>query len=137
MNRSLIALAAALLLVATAYAESDQENKPRREHRGPPEAALEACSSSVQGDPCSFEGRLGEALDGTCEAPSDRSLACRPDRNPPEAALEACSSSVQGDPCSFEGRRGDALDGTCEAPNDRPLACRPDRDAPKQGLERE
>lgn len=88
MNRSLIALLAALLLVGTAFAESDQENKPRREHRGPPEAALEACSSSVQGDPCFFEGRRGDALEGTCEAPDDKPLACRPEGGPPKGHLE-------------------------------------------------
>lgn len=88
MNRSFAALAAALVLVGTAYAESDQENKPRRDHCGPPEAALEACSSSVQSDPCSFEGRRGDTLDGTCEAPDGRPLACRPERDPPKQNLE-------------------------------------------------
>ena len=88
MNRSLIALSAMLFLVGTAYAESDQENNQRREHRGPPEAALEACSSSVQGDPCSFEGRRGDALEGTCDAPDDKPLACRPEGGPPTRQLE-------------------------------------------------
>ncbi len=88
MNRSLIALSATLFLVAAAYAESDQENNPRREHRGPPEAALEACSSSVQGDPCSFDGRRGDALEGTCDAPDDKPLACRPEGGPPKRQLE-------------------------------------------------
>lgn len=88
MNRSLIALSATLFLIGAAYAESDQENKPRRDHRGPPEAALEACSTLVQGDPCSFEGRRGDALEGTCEAPDDKPLACRPEGGPPERHLE-------------------------------------------------
>ena len=88
MNHSLIALIATTLLVGTAYAESDDENKPRREHRGPPEAALEVCASSVQGDSCSFEGRRGDALEGTCEAPDDKPLACRPEGNPPKRQLE-------------------------------------------------
>lgn len=88
MNRSLIALMATTLIFSTAYAESDQENKPRREHRGPPAAALEACSSSVQGDPCSFEGRRGEALEGTCEAPNEKPLACRPEGGPPRKHSE-------------------------------------------------
>lgn len=87
MNRRLIALIPSLLLVGAAYAESEQDN-PRREHRGPPEAALEACSNSVAGDPCSFEGRHGEALEGTCEAPDDKPLACRPEGGPPEKRLE-------------------------------------------------
>ncbi len=88
MNRSLIALIATTLLATTAYAESDQENQPRREHRGPPEAALEACSNSVQGDPCSFEGRHGDALEGTCEAPDDKPLACSPEDGPRKRHLE-------------------------------------------------
>ena len=88
MNRSLIALSATLFLVGAAYAESDQENKSRREHRGPPEVALEACSTLVQGDPCSFEGRRGDALEGTCETPDDKPLACRPDGGPPERRLD-------------------------------------------------
>lgn len=88
MYRSLIALTAALLIVGTAYGDDDKENKPRREHRGPPQVALEACASSVQGDPCSFEGRRGEALEGTCEAPDDKPLACRPEGGPPKEAPE-------------------------------------------------
>ncbi len=88
MNHSLITLITTLLLVSTAYAESDQENNPRREHRGPPEAALEACSSSVQGDPCSFEGRRGDTMEGTCEGSDDKPLACRPEGGPPKRQLE-------------------------------------------------
>ncbi len=88
MNHTLITLIATLLLVGTAYAESDQENKERREHRGPPEAALEACSTLVQGDPCSFEGQRGDTLEGTCEAPDDKPLACRPEGGPPKNHLE-------------------------------------------------
>lgn len=88
MNHSLITLIATLLLAGTAYAESDQDNKSSREHRGPPEAALEACSTLVQGDPCSFEGRRGDTLEGTCEAPDDKPLACRPEGGPPKNHLE-------------------------------------------------
>jgi hypothetical protein len=84
MYRSLIALIALGLVAATAYAQSDEENRTNREHRGPPEVALEACSNSVQGDPCSFEGRQGEALEGSCEAPDDKPLACRPEGAPPK-----------------------------------------------------
>ena len=79
MKRSLIALFAALLFAGTAYADSDGEKKPRGERRGPPPVALEACANSVQGDPCSFDGRDGEALEGTCEAPAEKPLACRPE----------------------------------------------------------
>lgn len=88
MYRSLIALFATLLIAGAAYADSEQDNKPRRDHRGPPEVALEACSNSVQGDPCSFEGRRGDALQGTCEAPDDKPLACRPEGGPPKRHAE-------------------------------------------------
>ena len=84
MYRSLIPLMATMMIIGTASAESDNEKKPRGEHRGPPEAALEACSTSVQGDPCSFEGRRDDTLEGTCEAPDDKPLACRPEGGPPK-----------------------------------------------------
>jgi hypothetical protein len=84
MYRNLIALFATLLIAGAAYAESDQENQPRRGHRGPPEVALEACSNSVQGDPCSFEGRRGNTVEGTCEAPDEKPLACKPEGGPPQ-----------------------------------------------------
>ncbi len=88
MYRNLIALVATVLVASTAYADSEENDGSRREHRGPPEAALEACSNSVQGDPCTFEGRRGETLEGSCEAPSDKPLACRPEGAPPKQELE-------------------------------------------------
>ena len=88
MYRCLIALITTVLVAGAAYAESDEDTKPHRGHRGPPEAALEACSSSVQGDPCSFEGRRGDSLDGNCEAHDDEALACRPEGGPPRNQLE-------------------------------------------------
>ena len=88
MYQNLIALVAIVLLASTAYAESEEKGESHRDHRGPPEVALEACSNSVQGDPCSFEGRRGEPLEGSCEAPSDKPLACRPEGAPPEQKLE-------------------------------------------------
>ena len=88
MYQNLIALVATVLVASAAYAESEEKDESRREHRGPPEVALEACSNSVQGDPCSFEGRRGESLEGSCEAPSDKPLACRPEGAPPKQKLE-------------------------------------------------
>ena len=88
MKLSGIAFLFALLIVGQAYAENERENERRGEHRRPPAAALEACASSVQGDPCSFEGRRGEAVEGTCEAPDDKPLACRPSGGPPKDAVE-------------------------------------------------
>jgi hypothetical protein len=88
MYRCLIALIATVLVAGAAYAESDEDTKPHRGHRGPPEVALEACSNSVQGDPCSFEGRHGESLEGNCEAHDDQALACRPEGGRPKNQLE-------------------------------------------------
>jgi hypothetical protein len=88
MVRSFIALIALGLIAGSAVAQSNEENRPEREHRAPPAVALEACSNSVQGDPCSFEGRQGEALDGSCDAPDDKPLACRPEGGPPKNQME-------------------------------------------------
>lgn len=88
MQRRLFALIGTLLVFSGAHANDDRETRPRHEHRGPPEVALEACASAVQGDPCSFEGQRGEALEGSCEAPDDKPLACRPEGVPPKEALE-------------------------------------------------
>lgn len=85
MKQGFIALAIALLISGPAYADNEQGQEPRR----PPAEALEACASSVAGDPCSFEGRRGETLEGTCEAPDDKPLACRPLGGPPQEALES------------------------------------------------
>ena len=79
MTRLIIALLATTLLTGTAFAQDDTDNKRKMDRRGPPEVALQACASSVQGDPCSFEGRRDNIVEGTCEAPDDKPLACRPD----------------------------------------------------------
>ncbi len=80
MTRSMLVLAASLLLMSPAMAqESDSEEREGKKRR-PPAAALEACSAMVAGDPCAFEGRGGETMEGTCFAPEDKPLACRPDR---------------------------------------------------------
>lgn len=80
MRRLITVLLATTLLTGTAYAQDDADNDRKKGRRGPPEAALEACASSVQGDPCSFEGRRDEMVEGTCEARDDKPLACRPER---------------------------------------------------------
>ena len=79
MTRLIIALLATTLLTGTAFAQDDTDNKRKMDRRGPPEVALQACASSVQGDPCSFEGRRDNIVEGTCEAPDDKPLACRPE----------------------------------------------------------
>jgi hypothetical protein len=50
----------------------------------PPREAVEACADKASGDSCSFEGREGEAVTGSCFSPeADKPLACRPDHPPP------------------------------------------------------
>ena len=66
-------------MTGTAYAQNDTDSKRKNDRRGPPEAALQACASAVQNDPCSSEGRRDEIIEGTCEAPDDKPLACRPE----------------------------------------------------------
>jgi len=57
------------------------EQPPRK----PPKEALGACAGHSAGQACSFTGRRG-AMEGTCFAPADRPLACRP-ANAPEGKL--------------------------------------------------
>ncbi len=81
-------LLAALLATGIAHADPgssqgmNNENQDA-ERRGPPRVAVEACANAVQGDACTFEGRRGESLQGTCWAPQDKPLACRPEGAPP------------------------------------------------------
>lgn len=88
MKQGFIALAIALLISGPAYADNERVQEPRGEQRRPPAEALMACASSVAGDPCSFEGHRGETVEGSCEAPDDKPLACRPSGGPPQEALE-------------------------------------------------
>lgn len=84
MKNFVLSLMLLTAVAGTAFAQDDDGGNSREQgRRGPPPEALEACSAAVSGDPCSFEGRRGETLDGTCEAPEDKPLACRP-ANAPE-----------------------------------------------------
>ena len=47
----------------------------------PPKEALEACSGKTSGTQCSFSGRGGETVSGTCWSPeTSKPLACKPAR---------------------------------------------------------
>ena len=48
----------------------------------PPREAMDACNGKAEGATCSFSGRQGEALSGTCFVPpgGNMPLACRPER---------------------------------------------------------
>ncbi|MEL7447867.1 MAG: hypothetical protein AAFN78_01580 [Pseudomonadota bacterium] len=88
MIRNASVLLAALLVTGIAHADpgsgqGEDSGNREGERRGPPRVAVEACASAVQGDACSFEGRRGESLQGTCWAPQDKPLACKPEGAPP------------------------------------------------------
>lgn len=51
-------------------------------HRGPPAEALAACKALAAGAACSFSGREGRQVEGTCWAPPDKALACKPAHAP-------------------------------------------------------
>ena len=75
-----LAMAAGLSLAQStapgADKPGDRRGEPGQGHR-PPAEALAACKGMAAGAACSFTAPRG-ALSGTCEAPPDRPLACRP-----------------------------------------------------------
>ena len=117
---------AAILVTALPFAIAAADG-PRPPHP-PPQAALDACAKSKQGDACSL-ALHGETLAGTCvTVPDTSTLACLPDRPPPppREAVEACSNAKEGAACSFA--HGDhSITGSCaKGPRgEMPLACRP------------
>ncbi len=73
ITRVLVQLA--LLQPAPGGHPPDGDGPPR-----PPREAVEACSGKSSGDSCTFSGRAGETLSGTCFTPAqDKPLACRPE----------------------------------------------------------
>lgn len=76
--RSLM-VGAILLLSGCACAQANG-SQARPPH--PPREALEACKTAVVGDTCSFSSPAG-AVSGTCWAPEDKPLACKPLGAPP------------------------------------------------------
>ncbi len=48
----------------------------------PPREAIDACADVEPGGTCSFEGRRGEDVVGTCESLGDV-VACKPEGGPP------------------------------------------------------
>lgn len=77
MKTILITLSFALISnSAMAERGGDGDKKQRR---GPPPEAIEACSNLNEGDACQFTGRRGD-VSGTCFMPpkDDSELACKP-----------------------------------------------------------
>jgi hypothetical protein len=60
---------------------SAQRDEPGERPR-PPREATEACDGAGAGDSCSFQGRRGEQVVGTCEL-IDQVMACVPEGGPP------------------------------------------------------
>ena len=84
-----IACLTLILLTATSATADDSENaNQERQQRRPPPAAIEACAAAVQGDRCTFAGRNNEQVEGSCFAPADKPLACRPDNAPRRDLVE-------------------------------------------------
>lgn len=138
---------------------TDQAAQPQQNLRqGPPQEALDACSTSSEGDACSFTTQNGNTVDGSCITPPNLdTLACAPqgmnaqqngqaptgnaqttngnvnNQGPPQAALDACSTSTQGDACSFTLQNGNTINGSCIIPpNSSELACAPQGMNPQQ-----
>lgn len=82
-----LSLLTAVLWSASADAQDTDRGQDPRGRGGPPQEAVEACAAASQGDSCSFAGRRGETVQGSCEAPEDMPLACRPDNLPPRETL--------------------------------------------------
>lgn len=73
------AFAASLTLLQTVSAE-----QPRLGKRGkPPQVALDACANAAEGNACSFEGRRGDTLSGSCAIARSGDLACLPEGHRP------------------------------------------------------
>lgn len=50
-----------------------------RGHKGPPQVAFDSCAGASQGTSCTFTGRKGKDLSGTCEIPRGERLVCVPE----------------------------------------------------------
>jgi hypothetical protein len=79
--KHLVCICAAAVTLAAPVAMAENSNEPPRGRGGPPPEALAACKSLVADDACTFTAK-DETLQGTCWAPEDKPLACRPDNAP-------------------------------------------------------
>ncbi len=81
MNRNICTLGAVLLTLAIssiALAMDDRGEDREQRGRKPPGVAIDACLEAAEAGACSFEGRRGEQLSGTCELIQEQ-LACVPE----------------------------------------------------------
>jgi len=71
----------AMALASVSCTASGERTRPQ----GPPAEAIDACVDLSEGDKCSFAGRRGEEISGSCIVlPRDEEgLACAPEGRPP------------------------------------------------------
>lgn len=74
-----IAISLTMITLATTNAKEGE----RKERRGPPPEAIEACSNLSLDDQCQFTTPRGHDLTGICFSPDieTKALACKPDKN--------------------------------------------------------
>lgn len=80
----------AFSLVAGSALAGNAPDQPREGQRGPhgppPQVALDACAKLADGAACSFTGKRGENVTGSCHTPPQQSaLACIPTHPPMQA----------------------------------------------------
>jgi hypothetical protein len=87
MRRSFSTATLTLLTLVTLYAMPGAAEPPDGQspggRRGPPPEALEACSNQADNTACSFAGRRGEDVTGTCLVPprQEAELVCVPEHH--------------------------------------------------------
>ncbi|VWX62078.1 hypothetical protein [Sphingorhabdus sp. 109] len=89
VNQTTFGIACMSAAAALALFGATQINAQRDQDRGPPgggkkptEAMLKACTAKKANDACSAEGPDGNVVAGSCFAPADLPLACRPAGRP-------------------------------------------------------
>jgi len=71
--------------------------------QGPPQQAVDACTSSAQGDVCSFTQQNGNTINGSCITPPNMSiLVCAPQGMTPQQNGQAPDGQSGGTPFSQE-----------------------------------
>jgi len=94
-QRLLMALTLCFTAAATPWAVADTNGQDRGARRGPPQEAFSACASQTEQAQCSFNGRRGETVSGSCLVPrsGDSGLVCVPADGPPRHDQERASST--------------------------------------------
>lgn len=75
MNRILSGVVVAAFACMSVVATAD--DKPH--HHKPPQAAFDACAKAKDADPCTYKGKKGQDVKGTCGKPRDpdaKGLVC-------------------------------------------------------------